>query len=408
VLLPLLFVVLFYPSDPALILKYESRPFGRLRKELAEMFFSSGRASTHRVRRCSLQTISVVLLFLFSLISIYAQGGIDNTGTGGKHTIQGRIYFPSGRRSDATAVKVTLDSSSSESLSVIADLNGSFTFNSLSPGSYTLTVDAGKDYEVARESIYIEGAVRSRSLSSADIARADVARNFNVIINLQLKPGNNADTTPGVLNAALANVPKQAVDLYQQALESARAGNSVKAIEQLKASVSYYPEFALALNEMGVLYLKLGQPDKAIEPLSSSLRIKPDEFVPRLNYGIALLEKKEIAESETQLRLALKKNDSSSTAHMYLGLALLHLSKDTKTKRFDAARYAEAQRELERAISLGKNEVAMAHRYLGGIYWGNKEYQRAADEFEAYLKLSPKVQDAEKIRELIKELRTKK
>ncbi|HKC62362.1 MAG TPA: tetratricopeptide repeat protein, partial [Pyrinomonadaceae bacterium] len=339
--------------------------------------FRSTRLFIARHKGCYLlQAILIILSLLIPFAYVYAQGGVDNMGTGGKHKIQGRIYFPSGRRSDATAVKVTLDSSSSESLSVIADLNGSFTFNSIAPGSYTVTVDAGKDYEIARESVYVEGTVKSRTLSSADIERADVARIFNVIINLRLKAGGDAGTTTsGVLNAALANAPKQAVDFYQQALESANAGDSKKAIEQLKAAVSLYPEFALALNEMGVQYLKIGQPDKAIEPLSSSLKIKPDEFVPRLNYGIALLEKKETVEAETQLRMALKKNDASSTAHMYLGLALLQLSNDARTKRYDASRYAEAQKELERAISLGKNEVAMAHRYLGGIYWGNREYK---------------------------------
>jgi tetratricopeptide (TPR) repeat protein len=371
------------------------------------MFFPTGRGSTHPVRCRSLQVLSVILLLSISFISLYAQGGIDNTGTGGKHKIQGRIYFPSGRRSDVSAIKVTLDSTSSETLSVIADLNGSFTFNSIAPGSYTLTVDAGKDYEVARESVYVEGALRTSSLSPADVIRADVARIFNVIINLQPKSGNTETTTPGVVNASLANVPKPAVDLYQQALESVRAGDSKKALEQLRAAVSNYPEFSLALNEMGVQYLKIGQPDKAIEVLSASLRIKPDDFTPRLNYGIALLEKREAAESEAQFRLALKKNDASSTAHMYLGLALLNLSKNGKTGQFDAARYAEAQKELERAVSLGKNEVAMAHRYLGGIYAGNKDYKRGADELETYLKLSPKARDAETIRGLIKDLRSK-
>jgi len=372
------------------------------------MFFPTGRGSTHPVRCRSLQVLSVMLLLSISFISLYAQGGIDNTGTGGKHKIQGRIYFPSGRRSDVSAIKVTLDSTSSETLSVIADLNGSFSFNSIAPGSYTLTVDAGKDYEIARESVYVEeSGLKGRTLSGADLARADVARIFNVIVNLQPKFGNTETTKPGVLNAALANVPKPAVDLYQQALESVRAGDSKKAIEQLRVAVSNYPEFTLALNEMGVQYLKIGQPDKAIEVLSASLRIKPDDFTPRLNYGIALLEKREAAASEAQLRLALKKNDSSSTAHMYLGLALLNLSKNGKTRQFDAARYAEAQKELERAVSLGKNEVAMAHRYLGGIYAGNKDYKRGADELETYLKLSPKARDAETIRGLIKDLRSK-
>lgn len=361
----------------------------------------------HRTGRYLLQVSSILLLLLIPSAPLYAQGGIDNTGTGGKHKIQGRIYFPSGRRSDVTAIKVTLESSSSESLSLIADLNGSFTFNSIAPGSYTLTVDAGKDYEIARESVYIDGPVKSRSLSSADIMSSDVARIFNVIINLRPKSGSAEATTPGVLNAALANVPKPAVELYEKALGSAQAGDSKKAVELLRAAISYYPDFTLALNEMGVQYLKLGQPDKAIEALHSSLRIKPDDFAAHLNYGIALLEKNDLAESEVQLRQALKMNDSSPTAHMYLGLALLNVSKNTKTGHFDGNKYAEAQKELERAVSLGKNSVAMAHRYLGGIYWGNKEYKRAADEFEAYLKLVPKASDAERLRAIIKDLRGK-
>src|SRR5688572_25287766 len=71
----------------------------------------------------------------------------------------------------------------------------------------------------------------------------------------------------GVLNAALAGVPKPAVELYKQAIESARTGESDKAIEQLKRAVALYPGFALALNELGVQYLKRGQVDKAAEAL---------------------------------------------------------------------------------------------------------------------------------------------
>ena len=220
-----------------------------------------------------------------------AQGGNDLMGTGGKHRIQGRIYFPSGRRVDANAVRVTLESSSSERLSLIADLNGSFTFNSIAPGSYYLTVDAGKDYEIAGESVYVEGSgIKSRTLSSADAARADVPRIFNVVINLQLRRGSAANR-PAVLDAALASVPKPAVELYDKAIEAIRANDTKKAVEELQAAISYYPEFTIAMNELGVQYLKLEQPDKAAEVLRRALRIKPDEFTLLLHYGMALLKK---------------------------------------------------------------------------------------------------------------------
>jgi regulator of sirC expression with transglutaminase-like and TPR domain len=67
----------------------------------------------------------------------------------------------------------------------------------------------------------------------------------------------------------------------------------------------------------------------------------------------------------------------------------------------------EAQKEFEAAVSSNSSEVAAAHRYLGGIYWGNRDYKRAADELEAYLKLSPNAPDAEKTKQAIKELRSK-
>jgi Tfp pilus assembly protein PilF len=359
------------------------------------MFLPAGRPVARGARSSYLLALAFILLFLVSLSPTYAQGGIDSTGTGGKHKIQGRIYFPSGRRSDAPVVKVSLESTSSERLSVLADLNGGFTFSSLAPGSYTLTVDAGNDYEIAREAVYIEGTIRSRTLSSADIARADVPRTFNVIINLRPKRGES-HATPGVINAALANLPRPAVESYEKALEAARGGDSKQAIEYLKTAISYYPEFVLALNELGVQYLRVGQADKAIEALRSALRIKPDEFMPRLNYGIALLEKKEAAEAVEQLRQALKKNDSSWTAHMYLGIALISLRQ-----------YDEAGKELQSALHIGGDNLPLPHYYLGGIYWRNGEHKRAADELEKYLQLVPKAPGAERLRATIKDLRSK-
>jgi len=326
---------------------------------------------------------------------VRAQGGIDLQGTGGKHRIQGRIYFPSGRRSDAT-VRVALESSSSEKLSVIADLNGTFVFNAIAPGSYTLTVDAGKDYELAKDSVYVEGSgIRSRTMSAADLARADVPRIFNVDINLQLKR-NSAKGRGAVLNAALASVPQPAVALYDKALDAIRAGDPRKAVALLQEAVSYYPEFTIALNELGVQYLKLGEPDKAAQALRSGLRTRPDDYSLLLNYGMALLKKNEFAEAEAQLRLAIKRDENAWQARMYLGITLISMHN-----------YVEAEKELLHTLVLGGDDLSLPHYYLGGLYWGKRDYRRAADELEKYLKLAPKAPNAERTRASIKELRSK-
>jgi Tfp pilus assembly protein PilF len=359
------------------------------------MFLSSGRAAARRFELCGKYCSTAFVLITLILVyasSVVAQVGTDSTGTGGRHVIQGRLYFPSGRRADIR-VRVKLQSSNTGDLAVMADINGNFAFKGLAPGSYTVIVEGGDEFETARESVYIDTDIRTPT----GISPPPITRPYTVLIYLQAKRNANELGKPGVLNAALANVPLEARNLYLQALDSIRLGDSKKAIEQLRAALALYPDFGLALNELGVQYLRLSETAKATEALSHAVKIAPDAFPPRLNYGIALLEKRSFAEAEEQLRQALKRNDASPLAHYYLGLTLLNLRS-----------YDEAERELQRSIELGGDQLSLAHKYLGGLYWRNKDYKRAATELEVYLKLSPKAPDAEQIRITIKELRGKK
>lgn len=357
-------------------------------------FVSTG--APPRRRYLTLILLSSFLL-LTSCVAALAQGGVGSTrglpgSAGGIHTIQGRIYFPPGRA--ATQVKVRLEGNLIGSNSTASNADGSFIFQSLSAGTYQVIIDAGPDYEPFRESVTIEGTSGFEGRVSP--------QNISVQVTLRLKGSGGSST-----NAALEKVPVKARDLYGKGMEAAAKGDAKKAVEHLSGAVAAYPEFALALDALGVQYLKLGQADKAAESLQAALKFAPDDMGARLNYGIALLNQKKFNEAEMQLRQVLTKNQAIPTAHMYLGISLISQSRDEKTKQFDAAKYEEAQKEFEVAAGTGKDEVAQAHRYLGGIYWGNKNYKRAADEFETYLKLSPKAPDAEKLRAAIKDLRSK-
>ena len=343
--------------------------------------------------RCFIKVCFVALLVMCCMSASSAQsgGGVDLTGTGGSNTIQGRLYFPSGRRADSR-VKVKLESLNYGELSVLADSNGSFSFKSLGPGSYTVVVEADENYERASESVYIDGPSRiGRSAGASTLPRT-----MTVHLHLQPKRGLSSRVKADVIDASLADVPKPAVENYQKALEAAQAGDGKNAVEYLKKAVAIFPTFALALNELGVQYLKLGQADKAAETLRTVIKVNPEAFTSRLNYGIALLEKKAFTEAEKELRQALTRNHSSPTAHMYLGVTLINLRK-----------YDEAEKELQRALVLSKEQLRLAHYYMGGIYWRKKEYKLAADALEKYLKLSPQAPDAERVRTTVEELRRK-
>lgn len=335
--------------------------------------------------------LAIALMLLATAAALAQGGGRETTGTGGKHVITGKIFFPSGRRAEGS-IQIKLQSYSVAEISTMADSNGSFTFSSLSPGNYTIVVIAGDDYEIAREGVQVDSDL---NLSRSGISLNPGTRRYTVMITLRPKREVQNRTKASVINAALAEVPAAARTLYQQAIESGKTGNSAKAIDSLKMAISLYPKFPLALNELGVQYLILGQAAKAVEPLKSASKLSPDAYSPHLNLGIALLETRQLSDAEMELREALKIN-ATPTAHMYLGLTLV------SARRFD-----EAQQELETAITNGGENLAQAHRYLGGIYWRKQDYRRAVVEFESYLRLTPNAPDAEQVRGTIKELRAK-
>ncbi len=340
------------------------------------------------LREIAFRAALIFFALPISLAPVQAQGVGSSRGLpggNGRHTIKGRVYTPSGRPYEA-GLKVRLDSDILGSSTTNTDSDGVFVFNNLPAGNYTIVIDAGPNFEATRESVTIHG--------NAPLENVPIPQSLNVSISLREK-----GAVPGaarVLNAALAGVPKPAVDLFYKARESAAKGAPQKAIDQLKAALAIHSDFALALSELGVQYLKLGHPEKAVEALEKALKLVPDEVIPRLNLGFALLNLKRYEEAEKELREVIRQKDSLATAHMYLGIVLM------SQKRLE-----EAEQELLKAVASKSVEVANAHRYLGGIYWSKREYKKAADELEIYLKLSPQAPDAERMQTTIKELRSK-
>lgn len=346
---------------------------------------------TSRRSRAEVYFLLTIICVLLLPLAVSGQGnGRAATGTGGIHIIQGYVFFPSGRRAEGTMV-VKLQPMNGGEITVIPDSSGAFIFNQLTSGNYTVVVDAGAEYEISRDSVYIDSDL---NVSRGGMRLPSTSRRYTVMIHLQEKRG--APVKAGVVNAALAAVPENARKLFEKGLEHARAGDSAKAAESLKEAVALYPKFPLALNELGVQYLKLGHTQKAIETLKAAVKLNPEAYGPRLNLGIALLEAKQFTEAEEQLREALKRNSSLPTGHMYLGLCLVRLN-----------RYDDAEKELLQAIAGSNNQLAMAQYYLGGIYWKKEEYPKAVEALEAYLRLVPNAQDAERVRATIKDLRSR-
>lgn len=360
---------------------------------MLEMFFGSCGTFDRNCRFLLSGSVTLLVILLSLAVSYGQRASETNAGMVGNEQIEGRIFFPPGDKATARPV-VKLQSLSSPEVTGVTDRDGMFRFTHLRPDEYTVVVEGGDEYERATETVAIgnSGAVPAQG-SPGQYAIPLV---YQVQIHLKPKRPNTAGQ-PAAANAAFANVPAPARELFQQALENGRTGKHTEAIEQLKSVISQAPRFALAYNELAVQYLKTGRETQAVETLREGLKISPEDFTLRLNYGIALLNQKQFAAAETELRLAIQKTNSDSpVSRFYLAMALID------QKKFD-----EAQSELESAIKNGGDKLALAHKYLGGIYWRNKKYREAADELEKYLTLDPNVSEAKKIRSTIEELRHK-
>ena len=167
------------------------------------------------------------------------------------------------------------------------------------------------------------------------------------------------------------------------------------ALKHLDEAIGIYPDFALAYNEKGLLLVREKELDKALEAFVKAIQIKPDYFDAKLNFGFTLLSQRNYEKAELVLRDLLQQKSEMPTLNMYLGIALLGLKKTD-----------EAEAALTKAVSLkGGENLAQAHRYLGGIYMQKKKNAEAITELEKYLQLSPKAPDADKIRASIEDLK---
>ena len=325
------------------------------------------------------QLALVASLVVFAALSVRAQGVMPGSSRGlpsgdGSNTIQGRVLFPPGQ--SGLQVKVNLEGvgASFSSMSTATDQDGTFRFRGIRPGTYSVVVDAGSQYEKGREPVTIDPEANGR------IAQVVVELHFKVDAS----------------NPAFAGVPHNALNLYQKGIAAAQKGDNKAAAQFYAQAVAAHPAFALALSDLGLQYMKLNEFDKAGEAYEALLKLKPEDPAAHLNLGIVLFNKKKFEDAETHLRKALELKSSGPMGHYYLGLTLV-----------GAKRYGEAVPEFEATIANGGENLALAHKLLGGLYMSTHKNKEAADELEKYLKLDPKAPDADRIKGTIKDLRSK-
>ncbi len=316
-------------------------------------------------------------LLLPVFVNAQTPGDFTRPDLPGRHTIAGMLYTaersPAGR-----GIQIRVSSGAND-VYVWTDQDGKFTVNRVVNGTYSISVDAGEEYEPLTNRL--------------EIALPANARPNTFFVNLQLRYRPNLKPKLQVIDANLAGVPSKALQYYEKAKAALAEGENKNAVNALLLAVSEYSEFTIARTELGIQYQKLGELEKAEEHLRIALKQKPNAYEALANLGIVLSRRAKHEEAETVLLEVLTVRNDSPITYFYLGRSLLAQEK-----------LNSAETSLRNALTMGGVEMVEVHRSLANLYLKRGEDAKAVAELEAYLSKNPGTSDAGKLRETIKQI----
>lgn len=324
--------------------------------------------------------ICAIMVAGFAVKSASAQGYGDRNraGSGGTYNVFIKVLLPDGK----PAVGAKLSLSATEYMgpnSGYTDAEGTYTFPGLPGGNYTFT--ARMDGLPAEH----EALTISRDSSGGS--------SFQVVLYFR-NPGQKKGDFYSA-NPMFKDVTKEALDKFKKGMEKMGKNDYKGSLPLFDEAITLYPQFAPAYYEKGVAYIKLTEYDKAIASFVKAIEIKPDYTEAKYSIGYThyLLKNYEIAAAVFGDILQTKKD--MPEVFMYLGICLVHMN-----------RVDQAETALKMAIATkGGENLALAHRFLGGVYQQKKKNAEAAAELEKYLELVPKAPDADKLKQTIAELK---
>jgi tetratricopeptide (TPR) repeat protein len=192
-------------------------------------------------------------------------------------------------------------------------------------------------------------------------------------------------------------VPPEAEKIYRTAVASISKGEMDAAARDLKKAIDIFPTYFLALQQLGLLYIDLEKDEQAIDPLTKAIKVNAKAANSHLGLGMAYVNLDRLEKAVPELNTAITLDPRLFRAHLFLGMAFITLGK-----------LDEAEKLLKQAYSIGGPKQASAARlYLTSIYNTRKDYQKAIDELEGYLKENQKAPNAANIQQAIGKLKAK-
>lgn len=165
------------------------------------------------------------------------------------------------------------------------------------------------------------------------------------------------------------SVPREAVTIYNNALELSNRGNIPAALSEYRRALAVYPKFIEAYNNMGELHSRMGDRTGAIAVYQEALKIDRNARV-LLNMGVEYFNAMDYGTALTYFRESLKKDKHFLEAHFYAGL-VYHNQKD----------FMSAEKHLLEVLAADNRHVK-ANLLLSHVYYERKEYLKTIECLE--------------------------
>jgi tetratricopeptide (TPR) repeat protein len=210
-------------------------------------------------------------------------------------------------------------------------------------------------------------------------------------------PLATTSTTAKVGTIFAQSIPTEAEKEYLSAVKSLTKGDKDEAINRLNKAIKVFPAYFLALQQLGLLHVEKERYLEGIDALRKAIAINSKGAESHLGLGMAYVNLDHLKEAVEELNIALTLDLKLFRAHLYLGMVLI-----------SKGDLQAAERSLKQAYAVGgPTQARAAHLYLASIYDTRKEYQKAINELETYIRNNPKASNASRIQEAIQKLKAK-
>lgn len=250
---------------------------------------------------------------------------------------------------------------------------GRYRFTNLQPGEYEIIVEA-EDREIAR--------MRLNLVLSSDIG---TRQDFEFEWNSKAAPKPPA----AVVSAAdVYDRPSASQSLFNKAQEAVGKKNYEPAVALLRQILDGDQQDFQVWTLLGTIYLVQEKRPDAERAYQRALEVRPTFTLALLNLGRLLASQKRFEEAVPVLARAAETQPQSAEAHYLAGEAYLQIKKGSK-----------AIPHLNEAARLGRLE---AHLRLAWLYDAAGIKNKAAVEYEEFLKKRPDHPERKKFEEYIR------